>query len=115
MFPRWFRTRQRVLPTLVQSAAKWRWSSPSNPLRNRATLLLPKCVQRHGVAAQVCVAPHFPVGYHLWVNYSAIFLQDMWGRPVLLFRNDWNVTQLLGDNPEIGELAPYSLPPVEQG
>lgn len=45
--------------------------------------------------------------------FNCSTVKDQWGRPVLLFRNEWNVSQLLGDHPEIGELAPYALPPQE--
>ncbi|KAL3693257.1 hypothetical protein R1sor_006908 [Riccia sorocarpa] len=68
-----------------------------------------------------------PLGYSVarWVTggwaalekvgklYNCATVKDQWGRPVLLFRNDWNVSQLLSDKPEIGELAPYALPPEE--
>ena len=40
-------------------------------------------------------------------------MRDAYGRPVLLFRNSWNVDQLLGDQPEIGELSPIGLPPTQ--
>lgn len=45
--------------------------------------------------------------------FNCSTVKDQWGRPVLLFRNDWNVSQLMDDHPEIGELAPYALPPEE--
>eukprot|EP00271_Cylindrocystis_brebissonii_P011616 TRINITY_DN29492_c0_g1_i1.p1 TRINITY_DN29492_c0_g1~~TRINITY_DN29492_c0_g1_i1.p1 ORF type:complete len:758 (+),score=125.02 TRINITY_DN29492_c0_g1_i1:81-2276(+) len=45
--------------------------------------------------------------------FSCQTVKDQWGRPVLLFRNEWNVGQVLGDHPEIGPLLPYSLPPLE--
>ncbi|KAL2621509.1 hypothetical protein R1flu_001714 [Riccia fluitans] len=68
-----------------------------------------------------------PIGYSVarWVTggwaaletvgklYNCATVKDQWGRPVLLFRNEWNVSQLLSDKPEIGELAPYALPPEE--
>ncbi|BBN11680.1 peptide chain release factor 3 [Marchantia polymorpha subsp. ruderalis] len=68
-----------------------------------------------------------PIGYSVarWVTggwpalegvgklYNCATVKDQWGRPVLLFRNEWNVSQLLGEKPEIGELAPYALPPAE--
>eukprot|EP00270_Netrium_digitus_P000222 TRINITY_DN10213_c0_g1_i4.p1 TRINITY_DN10213_c0_g1~~TRINITY_DN10213_c0_g1_i4.p1 ORF type:complete len:101 (+),score=33.04 TRINITY_DN10213_c0_g1_i4:74-376(+) len=45
--------------------------------------------------------------------FNCAVVKDVWGCPVLLFRNDWNVTQLLSDHPEVGQLAPYALPPTE--
>ncbi|KAH8960263.1 hypothetical protein BDL97_06G123300 [Sphagnum fallax] len=43
--------------------------------------------------------------------YNCATVKDQWGRPVLLFRNEWNVAQLLSEHASIGELAPYALPP----
>eukprot|EP00245_Coleochaete_scutata_P010362 TRINITY_DN3613_c0_g4_i1.p1 TRINITY_DN3613_c0_g4~~TRINITY_DN3613_c0_g4_i1.p1 ORF type:complete len:411 (-),score=80.80 TRINITY_DN3613_c0_g4_i1:330-1508(-) len=45
--------------------------------------------------------------------FNCVTVKDRWDRPVLLFRNEWNVGQLQSDKPEIGELAPYALPPEE--
>lgn len=45
--------------------------------------------------------------------FNCATVKDQWGRPVLLFRNEWNVGQLLADHPEVGELSPYALPPEE--
>ncbi|CAI5535841.1 unnamed protein product [Closterium sp. Naga37s-1] len=45
--------------------------------------------------------------------FNCAVVKDQWERPVLLFRNEWNIGQLLGDHPEIGELTPYALPPVQ--
>ena len=44
--------------------------------------------------------------------FNAVTVKDMYGRPVLLFRNAWNVGQLLGDVPDLGELSPIGLPPT---
>eukprot|EP00850_Spirogloea_muscicola_P014965 SM000111S18788 [mRNA] locus=s111:119960:125050:- [translate_table: standard] len=44
--------------------------------------------------------------------FNCASVKDQWDRPVLLFRNDWNVGQLQSDHPEIGELLPYALPPT---
>ena len=44
--------------------------------------------------------------------FNAQTVRDMYGRPVLLFRNAWNVDQLLGDQADIGELSPIGLPPT---
>jgi len=43
--------------------------------------------------------------------YNATAVKDQWGRPVLLFRNEWSVASTQGDKPELGELLPYSMPP----
>ena len=45
--------------------------------------------------------------------FNALTVKDAYGRPVLLFRNNWNVDQLLGDQPDIGELSPIGLPPTK--
>ncbi|MCO5578799.1 hypothetical protein L7F22_032645 [Adiantum nelumboides] len=69
-----------------------------------------------------------PLGYSVarWVTggwpsiqkagklYNCATVKDWWGRPVLLFRNEWSVSQLMVENNEIGELTPYALPPSEQ-
>ncbi len=39
-------------------------------------------------------------------------VKDSWGRPVLLFKNDWNLTQLIDDQPE---LILCSIAPVVSG
>lgn len=44
--------------------------------------------------------------------FNALTVKDAWGRPVLLFRNDWNVSTALSEQPEIGELSPIGLPPT---
>lgn len=33
--------------------------------------------------------------------FNTITVKDSWGRPVLLFRNEWNCQQVEGDNPEL--------------
>jgi peptide chain release factor 3 len=43
--------------------------------------------------------------------FNAQCVKDQWGAPVLLFKNQWNVDQLIADTPEIGELSPISIPP----
>ncbi|CAI7888807.1 unnamed protein product, partial [Closterium sp. NIES-53] len=45
--------------------------------------------------------------------FNCAVVKDQWDRPVLLFRNEWNIGQLQGDHPEIGELTPYALPPQQ--
>ncbi|KAK3265937.1 hypothetical protein CYMTET_25413 [Cymbomonas tetramitiformis] len=44
--------------------------------------------------------------------FNAALVKDIYERPVLLFKNSWNVDQLQNDVPEIGKLLPYALPPV---
>ena len=41
--------------------------------------------------------------------FNAQCVKDIWGQPVLLFKNVWNVEQLVADTPEIGELSPFSI------
>ncbi|WP_320675490.1 peptide chain release factor 3 [Prochlorococcus sp. MIT 1341] len=67
-----------------------------------------------------------PMGYQLarWVNggwkvldeigriFNCKIVQDAWSRPVLLFKNDWNLNQLLEDHIEL-ELS--SVAPVVSG
>ena len=45
--------------------------------------------------------------------FNAQVVKDVHGRPVLLFRNDWNVGTLLSEKPEIGELSPIGRPPTQ--
>ena len=33
--------------------------------------------------------------------FNAVAVKDSWGRPVLLFRNEWNYQQALGDHPDL--------------
>ncbi|MBE7381612.1 MAG: peptide chain release factor 3 [Leptolyngbya sp. SIO1E4] len=33
--------------------------------------------------------------------FNTVTVRDSWGRPVLLFRNEWNVQQIEGDHPEL--------------
>eukprot|EP00898_Chlorokybus_atmophyticus_P001424 jgi/Chlat1/2282/Chrsp17S02795 len=43
--------------------------------------------------------------------FNCVVAKDAYNRPVLLFRNTWNVDQLLTEKPEIGELSNCALPP----
>ena len=43
--------------------------------------------------------------------FNAQCVKDQWGAPVLLFKNQWNVDQLIADTPANGELSPIRLPP----
>jgi peptide chain release factor 3 len=45
--------------------------------------------------------------------FNAAVVRDIYDRPVLLFRNTWNLDQLLADVPDIGELLPYAMPPKQ--
>jgi peptide chain release factor 3 len=44
--------------------------------------------------------------------FSAITVKDSWGRPVLLFKNDWNLHQVHGDHPD---LQLNAIAPVASG
>ena len=44
--------------------------------------------------------------------FSALTVKDYWGRPVLLFKNSWNVSQLEGDHPD---LKLTNIAPVASG
>ena len=46
--------------------------------------------------------------------FNAAVVKDMYDRPVLLFRNTWNLDQLVTDVPDIGELTPYAMPPAPE-
>jgi len=45
--------------------------------------------------------------------FNAAVVRDIYDRPVLLFRNTWNLDQLVADVPDIGELLPYAMPPKQ--
>ena len=42
--------------------------------------------------------------------FGIMIVQDRWGRPVLLFRNDWKAAAL-GEEEKYLELLPWSRPP----
>jgi peptide chain release factor 3 len=44
--------------------------------------------------------------------FNTFTVKDSWGRPVLLFRNEWNVNQLMEDHPQLGLRA---IAPVVSG
>lgn len=44
--------------------------------------------------------------------FNTVTVKDSWGRPVLLFRNEWNCQQVEGEHPEL-ELR--SIAPVVSG
>jgi peptide chain release factor 3 len=44
--------------------------------------------------------------------FNTLVVKDNWGRPVLLFRNEWNVNQLLQDHPS---LTLKTIAPVVSG
>ncbi|MGB3495916.1 MAG: peptide chain release factor 3 [Elainellaceae cyanobacterium] len=44
--------------------------------------------------------------------FNTVTVKDSWGRPVLLFRNEWNCQQVEGDNPELDLRA---IAPVVSG
>jgi peptide chain release factor 3 len=33
--------------------------------------------------------------------FNTVTVKDNWGRPVLLFKNEWNVQQVVSDHPEL--------------
>jgi peptide chain release factor 3 len=44
--------------------------------------------------------------------FNTQVVKDVWGRPVLLFRNEYSMQQVLGEAGEkLGELSSYGLPP----
>lgn len=44
--------------------------------------------------------------------FNTTAMKDMYGRPVLLFRNEFALQQVLGDvGAKLGELSPFALPP----
>lgn len=44
--------------------------------------------------------------------FNTTVMKDMYGRPVLLFRNEFALQQVMGDaGAKLGELSPYALPP----
>jgi len=43
--------------------------------------------------------------------FNTVVVKDRWERPVLLFKNQWNVEQVMSDQPEL-ELSPIGLPPA---
>jgi peptide chain release factor 3 len=49
--------------------------------------------------------------------FNTVAVKDSWGRPVLLFRNEWNLQQIEGDHPELKlkAVAPVvaGLEPIE--
>jgi peptide chain release factor 3 len=43
--------------------------------------------------------------------FNAVTVKDQWGRPVVLFRNEYALQQLLLDEPGI-KLSNHALPPL---
>lgn len=44
--------------------------------------------------------------------FNTITMKDVYGRPVLLFKNDFALQQVLAEHgPKLGELSPFALPP----
>jgi len=43
--------------------------------------------------------------------FGIMIVQDRWGRPVLLFRNDWKAASVAEDEKYL-ELKPWSKPPM---
>ncbi len=42
--------------------------------------------------------------------FNTAVVQDQWQRPVLLFKNQWNLEQVKADHPELA-LSPFAIPP----
>ena len=42
--------------------------------------------------------------------FGIMIVQDRWGRPVLLFRNEWKAASVMQEEPYL-ELSPWSQPP----
>lgn len=45
--------------------------------------------------------------------FNAFYAKDRWNRPVLLFKNTWNLNQLLEDHGEKLMLEPWAFAPDE--
>lgn len=43
--------------------------------------------------------------------FNTFLVKDRWERPVLLFKNQWNLQQVMSDHPDL-ELSPIGLPPT---
>jgi peptide chain release factor 3 len=44
--------------------------------------------------------------------FNVFYAKDRWGRPVLLFKNEWSMNSLIQDRPEL-QLAPWAFAPIE--
>ena len=46
--------------------------------------------------------------------FNTVVVKDGWNRPVLLFRNEWNLNQVLTDHPELklNAIAPVAVPNI---
>jgi len=44
--------------------------------------------------------------------FNALTVRDAYGRPVLLFKNQWNVDTAMSESPELGELLMIGAPPT---
>lgn len=44
--------------------------------------------------------------------FNAVVMKDVYGRPVILFRNEFSLRQVQADSgAKLGPLLPYALPP----
>jgi len=43
--------------------------------------------------------------------FNTFVVKDLWQRPVLLFKNQWNLEQVISDQPKL-KLSPIGLPPA---
>jgi peptide chain release factor 3 len=44
--------------------------------------------------------------------FNVFLAKDRWERPVVLFKNEWNMNSIMQDNPNL-ELAPWAFAPVQ--
>lgn len=44
--------------------------------------------------------------------FNTVVVKDRWERPVLLFKNQWNLEQVIADQPDL-KLSPIALPPTD--
>ena len=60
-----------------------------------------------------CIIDHGQLGLtHMHASHTAQVVKDAYGRPVLLFRNEYALSQVVAEKAEaLGELSPYALPP----
>jgi len=45
--------------------------------------------------------------------FNVFEAKDRWNRPVLLFKNEWSLNQIIEDHAEL-ELAPWAFAPIEE-
>lgn len=45
--------------------------------------------------------------------FNTLVVKDWWDRPVLLFKNQWNLDQIMSEHSGL-ELSPIALPPTSE-